>query len=414
VKTLFLSMLSLLLSVSPSLAEQSSGNSSAPAAHEGFAYVDGKNILAPDGKLLLLRGINLGNWLLPEGYMFKLEHTTAHWQIAQLFKELVGPADALAFWHEWYDNYITKDDIEYIKALGLNSIRVPFNYKLLTPEDYPGVWLGPGFDLLDRVIAWSKEVGLYVILDMHAAPGGQTGTNIDDSAGHPWLFESQACQERTVEVWRKIAERYGGEKTVLGYDLLNEPIPHFEGYERFFPLLEPLYKRIVTAVREVDANHIIFLGGAVWDTNFDVFGPSFADNLAYTFHKYWMEPVQKEIQSFLDFREKYSVPIWLGESGENTDEWVASFRQLLEKNNVGWCFWPFKKMDSQSCIRTFDVPPFWDEIAVYAKERNLDPGQIKDHRPPIEHSRQALAGLLRNIRFEHNRVNDGYIKALGL
>ena len=412
-KILFLSVLSLLVSVTPLLADQSSGSSNAPAAHKGFAGVEGKNIVAADGKPLLLRGINLGNWLLPEGYMFKLEQTTAHWQIAQLFKELVGPAEALAFWQEWYDGYITRDDIQYIKNLGLNSIRVPFNYKLLTPEDYPGVWLGPGFDLLDRVIAWSKEAGLYVILDMHAAPGGQTGTNIDDSVGHPWLFESQACQQRTVEIWRKIAERYGEEETVLGYDLLNEPIPHFEGYERFFPLLEPLYKRIVTAIREVDANHIIFLGGAVWNTNFDVFGPPFADNLAYTFHKYWMEPVQREIQPFLNFRDRHDVPVWMGESGENKDEWVASYRQLLERNNVGWCFWPFKKMDSQSCIRTFDVPPFWDQVAAYARQRNLDPGKIKDFRPPIEHSRQALEGLLRNIRFEHNRVNDGYIKALG-
>ena len=79
-----------------------------------------------------------------------------------------------------------------------------------------------------------------------------------------------------------------------------------------------------------------------------------------------------------------------------------------------WCFWPYKKMDSETRIRTFDVSLFWDEVAAYAKERNLDPGQIKDHRPPIDHSRQALDGLLQNIRFEKNRVSEGYVKALGL
>src|SRR5574341_1173311 len=163
----------------------------------------------------------------PEGYMFKLEVATAHWQIQQVIKELVGPAEALAFWQQYYDNYITRDDVRYIKQLGMNSIRVPFNYKLLTPEDHPEIWLERGFALLDSAIAWSKQEGLYVVLDMHAAPCGQTGTNIDDSAGHPWLFENVECQDRTVDIWRKIAERYRDETTVMGYDLLNEPIPHF-------------------------------------------------------------------------------------------------------------------------------------------------------------------------------------------
>jgi aryl-phospho-beta-D-glucosidase BglC (GH1 family) len=87
----------------------------------------------------------------------------------------------------------------------------------------------------------------------------------------------------------------------MGYDLLNEPIPHFEGYEKFNPLLEPLYKRIVAAIRAVDSHHLIFLGGAQWNTNFKVFGPPFDRQLVYNFHKYWMEPVQQQIQSTLIF-----------------------------------------------------------------------------------------------------------------
>lgn len=376
--------------------------------------VEGKQIVTSDGKPIKLHGINLGNWLLPEGYMFKFEVTTAHWQIQQVIKELVGPAEALAFWRQHYDNYITQEDIHFIKQIGLNSIRVPFNHKLMTPEDYPGVWIELGFEMLDRIIHWSKAESLYVILDMHAAPCGQTGTNIDDSAGHPWLFESAECQDRTVEIWRRIAERYRNEPAVLGYDLLNEPIPHFEGYEKYNPLLEPLYKRIVAAIREVDSHHIIFLGGARWNTNFSVFGPPFEGGLAYTFHKYWMEPVQAQIQEYVDFREKYNVPVWMGESGENTDEWIAAYRQLLEKNDIGWCFWPYKKMDSSSCIRTFARPPHWDEIVEFAKVHHVDPADIKKHRPSIEHSRAALAGLIENVRFKNNLVNEGYMAALGL
>lgn len=386
----------------------------APPQRAEFVRTQGKQIVTPDGKPILLRGINLGNWLLPEGYMFKFEVATAHWQIQQVIKELVGPAEALAFWKQYYDTYITQEDIRYLKQIGLNSIRVPFSYKLLTPEDYPGLWLDHGFELLDRVIQWSKAESLHVVLDMHAAPCGQTGTNIDDSAGHPWLFESSPCQDRTVDIWRKLAERYRHETAVIGYDLLNEPIPHFEGYDKFNPQLEPLYKRLVETIRQLDPNHIIFLGGAQWNTNFSVFGAPFDGNLVYTFHKYWMPPEQAQIQSYLDFREKYNVPIWLGESGENTDEWISSFRQLLEANDVGWCFWPYKKMDAASCIRSFKRPQFWDEVAAFAKVCWLDPEAIKRHRPALEHSRTALAEFLLNIKFANNQINPGYITALGL
>lgn len=384
-----------------------------PPAPTGFARVHGQQILAADGRPILLRGINLGNWLLPEGYMFKFEVATAHWQIQQVIKELVGPAEAAAFWKQYYENYITRDDIRYLKHIGLNSIRVPFNYKLLTPEDHPGIWLESGFALLDSAITWSKAEGLYVILDMHAAPCGQTGTNIDDSAGHPWLFESAECQDRTVEIWRKIAARYRHETTVLGYDLLNEPIPHFEGYEKFNPLLEPLYQRLVAAIRAIDPQHIIFLGGAQWNSNFSVFGPPFDNNLVYTFHKYWTPPELNQIQAYIDFREKYSVPLWLGESGENTDEWIATFRQLLEKNDIGWCFWPYKKMEAASCLRAFQPPSHWDEIAAFAKVCWLDPEAIKTKRPPLAHSRAALAEFIANVKFKNNVVNDGYVRALG-
>jgi hypothetical protein len=379
-----------------------------------FVRAEGKQLLTPEGEPILLRGINLGNWLMPEGYMFKLEVATAPWQIQQLVKELVGPAEANAFWRKFQASYITREDIRYLKQLGLNSLRVPFNYKLLTPEDYPHVWLEESFALLDSAIAWSKSEGLYVILDMHAAPCGQTGTNIDDSVGHPWLFESMECQDRLVEVWRKLASRYRNEPIVLGYDLLNEPIPHFEGYDRFNPQLEPLYKRLVAAIREIDPHHVIFLGGAQWNSNFKVFGAPFDKNLVYTFHKYWTPPEQAQIQEYLDFRARHNVPLWLGESGENTDEWIATFRSLLEQHEIGWCFWPYKKMEAPSCIRSFERPPYWDEIVAYEKVRNLDPEKIKQHRPAIEHSRAALAALVENVRFEKNRVNEGYVAALGL
>lgn len=379
-----------------------------------FVRTQGKQIVTADGQPLFLRGINLGNWLLPEGYMWKLRINTAEWQIRQMIRELVGPAEARNFWKQYYDTYITEDDLRFIKKLGLNSIRVPFNFRLFTPEDYPDIWLESGFELMDRVIRWSKQAGLYVILDMHAAPGGQTGTNIDDSHGHPWLFESPESQERLIRIWAKIAERYRDEEAVIGYDLLNEPIPHFEEYQKYNGLLEPLYKRIVAAIREVDSNHIIFLGGARWNTNFQVFGQPFDENVVYTFHKYWMDPVHEEIQEFLDFRDQYNVPLWMGESGENSDEWVRQYRELLEQNDIGWCFWPYKKMQATSCLRTFAPPQHWDKIIGYEQTPRVEMVNVKDYRPSLEEARAALLGFLDHIRFEHTTINEGYIRALGL
>lgn len=405
---LLISILSVSLTACSPQAEIQREDASA------FVTVDGSRLVEPGGETLILRGINLGNWLVPEGYMFKFDQAAAPWQIEQVVRELIGPAEARAFWDRYRDVYITREDIAFIKSLGMNVVRVPFNYKQFTPEDYPEIWAGPGFDMLDRVIEWSREEGLYVLLDLHAAPCGQTGENIDDSIGYPWLFESEECQARTVDFWRKLAERYRDEPIVIGYDLLNEPIPHYPEYEKYNVLLEPLYRRITTAIREVDPYHLIFLGGAQWDSNFKVFGAPFDDRLVYTFHKYWTEPTAEVIQEYVAFRDTFDVPLFMGESGENTDEWIATFTRTLEEEKIGWTYWPYKKMDATSCIRSIERPPFWDEIEAYAERFGASFEEKRKARPPAEHIEAALEGLLVNSRFENTRSNEGYIRALGL
>ena len=113
---------------------------------------------------------------------------------------------------------------------------------------------------MDSLVKWCKKENIYVMLDMHCAPAGQTGDNIDDSYGYPFLFESEEAQELTINIWKQIAAHYANEPTIMGYDLLNEPIPPFFDTAFFNPRLEPLYKKITAAVRAVDKKHIIFLG----------------------------------------------------------------------------------------------------------------------------------------------------------
>lgn len=379
-------------------------------AQSGFVRADGKTLVTPANQKLLLRGINLGNWLEPEGYMFLLEGgPAAPREIEDFFKELIGPADAAEFWREYRDRYITERDIAFLRKAGFNSVRVPLHYKFFLPG-------GEGFALLDRLMGWCRREGIWVILDMHCAPGGQTGTNIDDSWGYPWLYESARDQDLTIEVWKRIAEHYRDETMVLGYDLLNEPIPHYRQLQRYNSQLEPLYKRISAAIREVDRHHVIILGGAQWDTNFKVFGVPFDGNVMYTFHKYWMPPKQDAIQEYLDFRDRDNVPVWLGESGENTDAWIEQFVRVLEKNEVGWCFWPYKKMEKSSCVMSFAQPAHWGEIVAYGKmPGNTDATEKRiAARPSLADSREAMKDLLERIRFENCRVNAEYLKALGL
>jgi len=378
-----------------------------------FVTTRGKQFITPDGKPLMLKGINLGNWLLPEGYMFKFKHANSPRLIETVINQLVGEDEARRFWRSYHDNYITRDDIHFLKQSGFNSVRVPFNYRLFVSKDDPQRLEGLGYELLDRVVRWCKQEGLYVILDMHAAPGGQTGDNIDDSWGYPYLFDSLESQDLTVRIWQKLARQFRDETTVIGFDLLNEPIAtHFDA-NYFNPKLEPLYRKVVAAIRTVNKNHIIFLGGAQWDTNFKIFGPPFDKKLAYTFHKYWFDVKLQAIQEFVDFRDKYDVPIWMGESGENTDEWITSFRTLLDQNEIGWCFWPYKKIDATSSVASINRPNEWDVIIAFAENPRTTFEEVRKNRPSPEKVKQALASFLENMKFTNCRINQGYVKALG-
>lgn len=403
-KKIFYCLVVLLLTVTNNFAQP-----------KNFVKTDGKNFIDADGNVLIFKGINLGNWLNPEGYMFHLESTSSFRLIDNVIKELVGADDAVKFWQTFRDNYITKEDIHFIKSTGLDHIRLPFNFKFFVVEDYPEVYLEEGFKRLDDAIKWCREENLYVILDMHAAPGGQTGDNIDDSWGYPYIFENERAAQTAINLWKKLAERYKDETIVIGYDLLNEPIAHFfENKEELNAKLEPLYKRMTSAIREVDKNHIIFLGGAQWNTNYKVFGEPFDKNLAYTFHRYWMPPEQEQIQNHIDFRDKYKVPQYLGESGENEDEWIDAFRKLLEKNEISWCFWPYKKMDSTRGIASFAKTKEWEEIIKYAEGPRKGFEEVRKNKPLREVVKKALSDLLENIKFKNCTINNGYLKALGV
>lgn len=377
-----------------------------------FYSVSGKDIITPDGKPVVLKGINLGHWMVPEGYMFRFEKISSPRLIYDFFNILLGESEAQKFWSKFRALYITREDIALIQKAGFNSVRIPFHYKLFVNDQ--GEMTGPGYALMDSAVSWCREYNLGVVLDMHCAPGGQTGDNIDDSYGYPFLFESPEMQELTIRVWRELASRYAKESIVIGYDLLNEPIAHFFDKDKLNPLLEPLFKRITAAIREVDRNHIVFIGGAQWNSNFSVFGPPFDGKSVYTFHKYWTAAGKEVIQDYLDYRDKYNVPLYLGESGENTNEWITEFRQTLESESVSWCFWPYKKLESERGVVTIKVPDNYDQIKKFADGFDVSFAYIRDNKPAQEIINRVLDEYLENLAVKNLIINHEYLKALGL
>jgi hypothetical protein len=380
-----------------------------------FIHAEGTRLVDGHGEDFAVKGINLGNWLLPEGYMFKFKRALSPAEIGGLFDELIGSDAASDFWAKFRDVYITKDDIDFIKAAGFNTIRVPLNWRLFIEPGADGTadrFEGPGWALLDRLIQWCHEAGLRAILDLHAAPGGQTGANHDDGPGFPLLFYVPHYRALTVALWQKLAARYRDESAILGYDVLNEPISSYSDVDYLNPQLEPLYRDIVAAIRSVDPNHVVLLDGAQWSTNFAVFGRPFDHNAVYTYHKFWANATRDALQEYIDFRNRWNVPILIGETGESSDSWNAGFRQLHERFNIGWCFWTYKNLDSKLSVVSIQRPEGWSLIAKAGSvdADALDPAKL----PPREEVKSILDAYLEAAKFHNDRVNTGYLSSLGL
>jgi len=362
-----------------------------------FLRTQGQDMVDENGQKVLLRGVGLGNWMLPEGYMWKFgEQGDRPRKIEKMVSDLIGPERAARFWSEYRRNYITQADIARIAELGFNSVRPALNARLFLTEGDNATYVDEGFELLDHLVGWCREHDVYVIIDMHGAPGGQTGSNIDDSPDdQPRLFMDKRNQDRLVNLWVKIATRYRDEPTVAAYDLLNEPLPQRTGAaEKYKDQLEPLYRRITTAIREVDARHMITLEGADWANDWSVFSTPFDSNLFHQFHYYcWDRPDKlNDIGRFIERRKELNTPVWVGETGEKDNAIYWATTQYFEANNIGWSFWPWKKMDATNGLCSIKAPAGWDAIRSYSRGGS---------RPSAEAAQKAFDELLENIRLEN-------------
>ncbi len=366
---------------------------SPPAAFDGFVHAEGGRLVDGQGRALLLRGVGLGNWLLAEGYMLGFDDAgpQSPREIESFIEDLVGPAEAVAFWRTFRDRFIAETDIEHIAAAGLDHVRLPINARLVIDED--GRLIDDGIALVDRLIDWCRMHGLWVVLDLHGAPGGQTGTNIDDSPrGLPDLFlVGGAFRDLTVILWRQLARRYRDEPVVAGYDLLNEPLPN-DYADRFATELVALYRDLTAAIRAEDPNHLIIYEGTRWSTDWTIFTEVWDANSMLQFHKYWSPPDRPSIARFIEIGERLGLPIYMGEGGENNLDWLQTTFQLYEECGISWNLWPWKKIDTMTSPRSIRPPAGWEAIRAYAERRGP--------RPADRVIGTALTDLLEGIRLE--------------
>jgi hypothetical protein len=376
---------------------------------KNFLRTDGARIINGAGENVLLRGYGLGGWMLQEPYMLKLSGVAvAQYDIRNRISELVGEEKMNEFYDAWLASMVTKRDIDSLKAWGFNSVRLPMHYNLFTlpvekePAGGENTWLTKGFEMTDSLLAWCRENRIYVILDLHAAPGGQGNDKpiADIDTTKPRLWESDLNRQKTVALWRKLAERYKDEEWIGGYDLINETNYPLEGNAA----LKELFLDITAAVREVDTNHIIFIEGNQFANDYTGLTPPWDDNMAYSFHKYWNPTTLETIQKYLDIRAEFNVPFWMGESGENKNDWYRSAVELFESNNIGWAWWTIKKVDSESGLMNIAMPEGYRQIIDYWKGEGP--------KPSADDAYKTLMQLAENTRIENCKVNYDVLNAL--
>lgn len=385
---------------------------------QGFLHRDGQKIVDGNGNNIILRGLGLGGWMVQEGYMLQTQpFASPQYQIKQKIQDVVGEQGTKEFYAAYKANGITKRDIDSLAKWGFNSIRLPMHYNLYTPpieQEKNGeiTWIEEGFTMTDNLLKWCEANKIYLILDLHAAPGGQGNDAAisDYDTTKPSLWQSEANQKKMIALWKKLASRYRDSQWIGGYDIINEPNWGFTGSnkngcdENSNGPLRDLMVAVTKAIREVDTNHLVIIEGNCWGNNYNGIFPLWDENMALSFHKYWNHNDKESIQKMLDYRTQYNVPIWLGESGENSNVWFKDALTLVETNNIGWAFWPMKKIENIAGVTSVTKIPEYDVLLKYWR----DGGQ----KPSPEFSKKALMKMADNYKMENVTVKPDVIDAM--
>lgn len=339
----------------------------------------GREIVDQKGNAVHLRGTNIGSWMNMEYYIHGLygsEHI-----LRMMSREILGPEKAAFVFDSMLDHFFNEKDVKFLKMIGTTVIRVALNYHHFEDDSHPFVYLESGFKRLDDVLSWCEKYGMYVIIDLHAAAGWQSGGwHCDNALGEAQFWNNGYFLDRFVRLWEEFARRYKGRGVVAGYNLLNEPATtHRIGnlpldISNDWDALNLTYRKTVEAIRKIDPDHIIFLEGDNHSRLFSGLEPPFAANLAYSSHNYsfggitaqfypgvnpagdyWdVNALRKEFyeQEGTQFCEKHNVPLWIGEFGSRTySELLDDQIGVFEEFGAHWTMWQHKDCGFSSLLR---------------------------------------------------------------
>ena len=369
---------------------------------QGFLHVENGEIVEGNGDPILLRGFGLGGWLVPEGYMLSnsyIEGFESPTEIENHIEDLIGSDLAEDFWELYRSNYVNRTDIDQLAEWGMNHIRVPFHYKQFS--ETPGTVNPLGYEIVDSLLAWCEPYNMYIILDMHCAPGAQNGGPISDSDGTARLWLEDGFKEHAIEIWESIATYYSDNTLIGGYDLINEPVLP-DGVSSME--LRGLYIDITNAIRAVDQNHILFIEGNWYGTDFTDLTPPWDENMSYAFHKYWGDVTVNTIQSYLSMSSTYNIPLWNGETGENSNHWNYEIVKLCEENNIGWNWWTHKKIEKISVPFSAIVSPAYQSLLNYWSGSGS--------QPTAEYAQAGLWEMANSLKLENCIVKSPVISSI--
>lgn len=392
---------------------------------------NGSKIVNATGQEVILKGVGLGGWLLQEGYMIKPSFSGGgtQWSIKKrLYDQGVSDADVETFYQNWRNNFITKADVDYLASMGFNCLRIPMHYELFLTSAQRAVrnsvarnsgnytnyvnsltsWYNSnalfndasleGFRTVDSLLSWAGANNMYVVLDLHAAPGAQgTDANISDALVGNDLWNKSIYRDITVRLWQRLSARYINDNRVAFYDLINEPnnVPANSQ-------IHDLFERLINAVRAQGDNHLLMIEGNGWGNNYDYMEPwTFTNrtNLVYNAHRYWItnsttqtdgNPNQINlIANMVNFRNTYNVPVWVGETGENDNTWLRENIAALNSKGIGWCHWTYKRFDGGENAALMHINP-----------------------PYLMDGASNMNAVLNNIKFANCVPNPGTIAAV--
>ena len=244
-------------------------------------YVKGQNIVDAKGKRVILKGTNLGNWFVIEPWMLNLSGISDQYQIESILTERFSEAEKDRLMDIYHASWITKRDFPIIKSFGFNLVRIPMNYRQFEDDRKPFQLKKDAWKWLDFAIDQAEKSGLYSILDMHGAQGGQSVYDHTGQSGQNKLWTEDSNKKRLAWLWTQIAKRYKSRSAVVAYDAFNEP------YGGTKPQQVEVFNRVLPEIRKVDPNKLVFAHGH-WD-NFFHYGNPKANgwkNVGFQLHWY--------------------------------------------------------------------------------------------------------------------------------